>query len=595
MHLPRSDSTGGPEEAVERKGEGGILEKPDSKNAIDKNPDRDFRSDGDAVRGTIRRASGRSGLINLALALCVLIPAALAVMIVESVLVQFRPIGSNGLLLINGIMAALGIALLLWLTFRRTGSHHTAERIDLRKGLRDRVSSALEFGALKSPSPMHKAQLRDARNAVAGLDPAEVFPLDRRRALVRLVPVLVLVPLLVLVQQVDLKALFPEKTAQQSATGAPPLPEEGEVPGLEEALPDSEILQLVRPAEELIRQWKQRLAAIQDARRKQEAEAPSEQPAPPEEPRPKMVKTVTVSKGSKEARTIEAALENQRISISDLAMLADKELDGDYAEAFEYLDAKAFEKSAGLIEVKNMAESMNENAKKRGIGGDSEIVQSQMGSTEGLNMGAENDPQGAFRNQTQGAMQESFSEFLKEYAAHLARLAGKMEEIVKSAYGKQDSDKQPKAIIPGEIPPDAKFQLADNDKDMEDKYGLTQRMLVDKPPEGVELKPGLARTSQAGRGAGTPEGAFKTPKVEASPTQYMEIESTLGEGVSPIQIIEDFGAQQDQAAAFQQVFRDYAMNAERLLDMENLPVSIENYVRAYFLALSPDQSSSDEE
>ena len=539
--------------------------------------EQNFAADAQEVRSDIRRAALRKRAVNLALAAGALAPAILALAIVEVLARRLGRLDAGQSILVSLAFGLLAIAWLAFATLRGTRPGRIALEVDRIAGFKDRISSALEFSSVERPSEMQEAQVRDSRRIATSLDPKSVFPFDRRGILMRLAPVLLLVPLLYLVGIANLS--FMHRVAKPGS----PIAQQGEIPqaepSLQEAVADKAVLELVRPAEEIIRQWKERLQSLnlQQAAGPQPGQSQEQQATGPRVEGSESVKPGGPPKEGPD-------LKSYKIRLADLKTLADRELDGDYKEAFEYLDNKVFKDGAGVMDVAELAKKMQKQGQDQMQGGQGTSFDSQFAGGMGQNQGAKTNREGAFKNQAQGAQQQSYADFVSEYASHLAKIAGKMTDLIKEAMGKPEAQDKPKEIVPGELPPDGKYQLAEGNKP-QGPAGL--QVFVDKPPEGAQLTAGLPSTSQAGHGAGTPEGLFKTPKVQEKASEFVEVDSRLGEGVSPIQVIEDFSQKAGRTQGFGAVYRNYAMEAEKLMGEENLPAAVENYIRAYFLSISP--------
>lgn len=536
-----------------------------------------------AISRTQRRLRGQQFLYGLAAVLVV----AAVVWLLESVALQFVAVSTGGLLTFNIVLCLHALGLLIYLTLKNTGSDTVALAIDQRADLADRVTSGKEFIALQEPQAIHLAQIKDADAKVALADLPPLFPFASGLFGKRLMAALLMLPLIYAVGLIDLPGLFPDPDAakeltEEFAEAAPEIP----TPILEEVGLSQEVLQLIQPAEELIRQWKDRLRRIEEENRAKESLPESETGELPEAQSPTTPETVmqtSVSRWDKPTRNIQPNMKAQQMRWSDMQSMLDKKADGEYLEAFEYLDKKMFgDNGEQLIDVDKFAEQMAKDAQDQKEGGGALI---DGGSMAGQ-LNTESNKQGAFMNKVQGAQTESMAEFLSEYAAHLMRMTGKMKEIIEQANA--DVDKQNMPAIHKE-----RYNLVQMGTQTRSIDELTEKDLKDGKLR--KLAPDEAGDSRAGYGFGTAEGQYKVPKVERESTLYAELDSQFGEGQS-IQILEDLA--EGDAAHYAELFQGYALDAETILNSEDIPLAIKNYVREYFMAISPakveSQTTTDE-
>ena len=536
---------------------------------------------GQQIHRAVHSARRRLRFHQFLVALAGVLVAALVLAVGILAAGQFVAIDGRALAALIAVFALGAVVYLVARTLRGTGAFETACAIDRRADIADRLASASEFLGLESPGPLVGAQIADADRVAGTVQIAPLFPFDSRAFARRLLWAALCVPFVYAVVAFDLTALLPEKQAQTPAEVAEEFAEQAPdvpAPELEEVGLSDEVLSLIRPAEEMIQRWKERLRRIESER-----EADPEMPEPEEKDLDLSGKLPEVAKSTptfrdRATRNVTPDMNAQQVRLSDLKGLVDREADGEYADAFSYLDKRLFgENGEKLADVQEFAEQMvkdNETRKRAG---------QDMTSTSDRYMQSnmENDKNAAFEQQVKGAQMQSMSEFMSEYAAHLMRMTGKMEEIIEQAQKLED---KPLKDIYKE-----RYKLVDTGQRFTRPMSeLTQKDLE----EGTlrKLSPEEAEGSAAGYGFGTPEGQFKVPKVEKSGTEYMELDSQFGEGQS-LAILEDLAA--GDSSAYEALFTHYAMSAEDILNAEDIPIVIKNYVREYFLAISPANVDED--
>ena len=538
----------------------------------------------------VAAARRRIRVWNFLLASAALLPVFLSAWCVEAALRQFVEAPAGVLLGIRLALGAGALAYLAWAALRGTGAFRVARMIDRRADLEDRVASGLEFKALAGRGPYHEAQIRDADRALAGVKPGPLFPFDFRLAARRLLLGALVAPLLLAVTHLHLPLLFSGEPREGEAPAAEETFAQAEpgaiMPTLEEAGLDQDMLELIRPAEELIGRWRERLREISERREAAERERAPESELPPEGGREEtspVMQRVPISQ-REYTRTIEPDAGEQSIRLADLQSLVDREADGGYAEAFEYLDQQIFSDPASLEALEEFAQQVSRNAQDQIQAGGGQMFQSSFAGDR--NPGAEGDDVGAHMNQLQGAQAQSFAEFMAEYAAHLSRLTQTMQDVIAQADAQNGEGA-------GQLRVEETFQLADLDLETVPRYRLDEIT-----PEDLEhgtirpLAPEETGGSDAGFGFGTADGVFRVPRVDREATRYAELESQYGEGFS-MQIYEDL--EQGNVEQYTSLFRTYALGAEQILSLEDIPLAIQNYVREYFLAIGPARVTGDSE
>jgi hypothetical protein len=533
-----------------------------------------------SIQAAVRAVRRRVRVQQAAVAAAIALPLAGGVLVAARIV---RRAGVPPLPVVLALAALLlgGAGFVLWRSLRRTRPFDVARAIDARAVLADRTASGLEFASLAAPTEFHAAQLRDAEKSLDGKDLAAFFPFPGRLAGKRFgqAAAAAIAVALVAFAAVRLPALF-GKTPQQKADEEFARTEgQGETPALSEVALPEEVLQLVRPAEEIIARWKERLRQIEEQRAGQAPEPQPEETAPEQRTLPEtVVEQLRVRDlGTPSAIPAQLDLARQQVRISDLSALVDKKADAEYAEAFAYLDKKVFGDGPKLLDVEKFAESMKKQAEKQKQGGLLERLSSAF-AAGGENPVDGGNQRGALENQVQGAMAESMAEFLAEYSAHLARLSEKMRSIVEQMAAGQ---KQPKQQISIE----ERIRLAQESGNPATRIPMKDLTEKDLKEGRIRaLSPEESGSSAAGYGLGTAEGAFKVPKVERQATEYAELDSEFGEGRT-VQILEDLEG--GDATKYAGLFRGYALSAESLLADEDIPAVIKNFVREYFLAISP--------
>jgi len=502
-------------------------------------------------------------------ALTVLLPIGLLLFALLYALQALIGLPAQNVYIVAGIAAAIGLLYFLLAALRGIRSIELARRIDRESQNSDRTLSALSFGRSSELSPLMELAIADAgkKAATLRLDWQKVV---RGRLLIsKLVLVIVCAALAYTAAMVDwqsyraLPAEDDRAMIPMPETEMPDITEAAELP--EQVMPEEFMI----PAIGIIQNWKAELS-----RRRERQEIQEPQPGEERET-PETHYGSTPGVVSDQARSVPLVHNpNAAITASDLSRLVDPTMDGQYAAAFAEMDKWVFDEEALSSEdLKEVAEALD--------GAGQTYVGSGEGAMESIGVGFKPDANGEMegdgkvelQNALKASMQESFGEFLQDYAGHLSRIADNAEMVP------ADENASGEMMMTNMPPPeDAELSMVPMDESGEMQIA-----------GGLGDKPEMPTSSEAGTGSGTPTGTIAPDRVEADGTDVLDLESKVGEGRSPVQIIEDFsGAQRDSVdEAYARLFERYAEQAGAELQVEQLPVSLKVYVRDYFMAIKP--------
>ncbi|MDP8257200.1 MAG: hypothetical protein P9M14_15755 [Candidatus Alcyoniella australis] len=469
-----------------------------------------------------------------------------------------------------GIAGGLGLTYLLTATFSGLGAQRLAQRIDHESNNFDRAGSALSFAEQAQQTPLMRLAIRDAADRAVALR-------LNWRAIVRGRALAAKLVLAVFCSGMLFASLSTDWEALRNLPGSGdqaliPVPDSATLPSEQGAeIPEQIIPQeFMAPTLGLIENWR---AEIRRRRERDQQQKPDEQSEETETP-----ETIygsaqgIVPDGVRETATVQRP--NAAVVAGDLSRLVDPTLDGNYASAFAELDRWVFtDEPINTEDLREVSEMLDEGGQGYEDTGTELINTVGRGRTKGdqdLDLNGREEMEVALKS----AQQQSFGEFLQDYAGHLERVADNAENVPldEMATGEMMMTSLPP-------PEDAELSMVptDNPGDMQ--------LAMGQPMEGQ-----MPTSSEAGTGAGTPTGTFKPERVQAGSSDLLEIESHVGEGKSPLQIIEDFSDAHLnglQDLAYTALFQRYAQDAQQELSVEALPVALKVYVRDYFLLIQP--------
>jgi len=507
--------------------------------------------------------------------------AALAAVVI--VLQQFVP-QAYGLWTILLIVSG-GVALLMCVVYGLLGlsRHRLARLIDRRADLKDRLTNALEFSARDTQTPLMTLAVADAREQAERVDVKRHFPLWTPGTGKRLAALAFLLPLVYAVAALNLAAWM-HKEEPKSAIDAIQIPEELADDGLRDLPPNTMMLPAVRGLQGLFGSWRQRLAELRERAQAAMAAIPQEEPELPE-----TIYREDMARDAAGARRQEVlALDglpavrfDNELHLSDLRALGDvdAEIDSSMATAFSQLDEYLFDEDPNIQNVEEYIEKIEKNSSEGMAAASMMSMQSNFaaqGSTD-------NDAQGAFRNATQGAQQQSFNEFLNEYAKHLGRVAQKKQDVNKQRAqqrGQQPGKVKVLSADQGQqVPEDAEWRMVKMTPEMQNELKMNMQM-------GDQVEQGNFGGSRAGRGGGTFRGAIKVKHEElANAKQKDAVQGQIGEGQSSVQILED--ADPNAMQTYGQIYNSYKQEALQLINDATIPLSIRSYVQRYLQSINP--------
>lgn len=454
--------------------------------------------------------------------------------------------------------------------------------IDRRAALSDRFTSALEFCNCRQPTLFMAAQIADAENCAGKVDIKKAFPIWPAKGAKLLLIAVLVTPLLALGLGVDFTRYFQSENLELSRNlPVEPLPMD---------IPDANDLArlevpkrlnpFIEPIKNYIANWKKHVAAVK------------KELAQTEKQREQMI-TKAIHKGSgnglaKEIASLPWAVTDDNIHISDMASMG-VHAPEEYRNAFEQLDDIAFENEPTMEDVEALETQMKDAAIRKSTS--STFI--TMGAAMAAQMSTDADEVGAFKNAVQGAMQQSFNEFLMSYSAHLGELVDTKKALNEKA--KADGVTRRQVMSSAPPPPDAKLKMMKLDPKATSSLQLSPGSFKEMKGAKAVKTSQTPSDSRAGQGSGTAEGAIKMAQIEAQ-TQMSQISGQMGEGKSPIQIIEDvdsFTKEDYSSEDYRFIYAKYTDGASQVLETEQIPIVIKSFVRDYFMSINPDRLEKD--
>ena len=478
------------------------------------------------------------------------------------------------------------LGLLLFIVYKTTKGINQIEvalKIDRRAGLADRISSALEFSRVDKPTPFMFAAMTNAVRHAENVDYQAAFPIWPKGIRSSLIAAVLIAPLFALVLFVDFgEKYMPDHTALDRDLPVDNIPSDApDAPDLAKIEVPPRLAPLVEPVKNYIKAWKTNLAKMRKELARREKELAAEVP--------RAIFADSGKSGGSEAtgiKGLKTAITDNRIHISDLKTMG--VYDGsEFSDVFAALDETAFDEEPSIEDVEALAQMMTSAADRKASSGATLGLASSMNVQNGM----DGDDVTGFQGATQGAMQESFNEFLRNYGAHLSNVARTKTQLVEEAKSSGKVTKTAMSSAPP--PPNAKLKmmkLTDNDHRKVHLSPVAFQENEEKLGAGGLGKGG--GKSAAGRGGGTAEGSIKVAKVESSSENLVEMDGVMGEGKSAVKILEDLDSlnmEDFSGADYRQLYVDYTQNASMILDSEQIPIEIKSYIRDYFISITPDK------
>lgn len=531
------------------------------------------------LKKRISTARRRIGVSNLLLSAIIVAPFITAAAVIGVFSYQFYP-DSSLIPILYLLTTAMATGFVAWRSFSGLGEFQVAKRIDQNAGLSDRVSSALEFARIKQPTPFMQAAVADAIERARNINYRAAFPIWPRGTRRFIIATLVILPLLATGLSVDFASMFQrEHTALSRDFPVDSIPTDvPDAPDLLRVEAPPRLAPLIEPVRNYIQAWKKNLEKMrrEAAKRKEEFERQVTQAIFADSKKDSDRASIAGVQG------LRTAITDDRIHLSDLQTMGVNET-SEFKDAFAELDKIALEDEPEIEKVSMLMENMKSTADQKA---DQAGYLSKVGGIQSQ-AAMDADDVDAFKDGLKSAMQESFNDFLRSYANHLGELVRTKNELVEEA--KKSGKPTSMSLSSAPPPKDAKLRMKKlNPKDYK-KVQLSPRAFSDMK-DLASLEKG---SSKAGKGGGTAEGAIKTAKVE-SQTSLVELQGQMGEGKSPIQILEDIDSidrEDFSSEEYKMLYVDYTQGASELLNSEQIPLEIKSYIRDYFLSINPDKMS----
>lgn len=487
----------------------------------------------------------------------------------------------TAILVVSGVLALLACVAygLAGLTRQRL-----ARLIDQRADLKDRLTNALEFSARDTQTPLMALAVADARERAERVDVKRHFSLWTPGNGKRLAALVFLLPLLYAVAAINLAAWM-QDDKPLTVLDTIQIPDELADDGLRDLPPNTMMLPAVRGLQGLFGSWRQRLAELRERAQAAMAAIPQNEPDLPETIyREDMTRESAVSRRQEVLAMdgLPAVRFDNELHLSDLRAMGDvdAEINSSMATAFAELDEFLFDEDPDIENVEEYMQQIEQNSGKGMAAASNMSMMSGFGGQQASN----GDPQGAFRNSTQGAQQHSFNEFLNEYAKHLGRVSKKKNEINSQRAAKRGQQPGKVKVLSADqgqqVPEDAEWRMVKMTPEMQSELKINMQM-------GEQMVAGQFGGRQAGRGGGSFRGAIKVKHEDVANIKRKDaLQGQVGEGQSSVQILED--ADPNAMATYSQIFNSYKQEALQLINDQTIPLAIRSYVQRYLQSINPE-------
>ncbi|MDP8223285.1 MAG: hypothetical protein P9L99_08000 [Candidatus Lernaella stagnicola] len=529
----------------------------------------------------VAKARTRELVFRLGRAMSYCLPAGGLAAVAATFLYSLAVISRSALVVSIGVIAAaVLVAAVVYAAFGVSLSR-LARLLDRRAGLKDRFTNALEFAARPQRSPLMDLAIADAEENAAATSAPALVPAWHASNWKRLATLALLLPLIYALAAFQLAGLFDKEEPDFLGSIKPPVPAELAEDGFRDLPETPMMLPAISGFRGALGNWRQRLTELRERARKLAQQRPSEEPQLPET----IYREDLARAGRKRAPQIlaidglPAVRETGNLHLSDARALGDidGQIDVSMQQAFNELDQSSLDGDPRIQEVEEYINKLKEEGAKGRQQGKMTGLMSGFGAN-----GPDADPMGAFRNATQGAQQESFNEFLEQYAAHLSRMIDAKRDVnAKRAArrGQQPGGKKKRILV------------ADQGQQLPEDAELRMVKMTDEMQQGVKLDGDIGRQisptegkSKAGRGGGTFRGAIKVKHEDANgPGRKEVLKGKLGEGKTTMQILED--VEENNRATYNELLADYRKDALERLNDPTIPASVKAYVQRYLASI----------
>lgn len=452
--------------------------------------------------------------------------------------------------------------------------------LDARGDLKDRLSNAVQFARRPERTPLMDLAIADGEEVAGALRAARLLPLWSRGNGARFAWVLLLAPLIYLAGVYHLADWLGKEAAEEpdQLEAAAPMPAELAAAGFND-LATSPLLPPVTQLYGINGDWRSRLAKLRERSQQAQPLLPEEEPQLPET----IYKEDMANLPSQQREQVLAAdglpavRYSDRLHPSDLRALGeyDTEVDQSMQQAFRQLDESLLDIDPKLEEVAKYVEDL----KNESSGNKAQAAMNLLGATMAAGGKNDKDPMGSFRNSTQAAQQDSFNEFLDEYAKHLDRMVQAKKEV---------NEQRAKA----EGPVKRQILTADQGQKMPQQGELRMVKMDEASGKDVKLDNQIGQQFntpgdplKAGKGGGTFRGAIKVKhETELAAARKEVLKGQTGEGKSTVQILED--VEEAQPETYAKLLAHYQQDAQQALADSTIPSSVRAYVQQYLSSLT---------
>jgi len=453
--------------------------------------------------------------------------------------------------------------------------------LDDRGDLKDRLSNAVQFARRERPTPLMELAMADGESAAAALRLSRLLPLWSRGNTARFAWRLLLGPLIYTAGVYHLADWLGKQAAEEPdlIEAAAPMPAELAADGFNELGMTSPLLPPITQLHGITGDWRGRLAKLRERSRQARPLTPEQEPMLPET----IYKQDMANLPGKQREQVLAAdglpavRYSNRLHPSDLRALGeyDAEVDQSMQLAFRELDETLLDLDPKLEDVAKYVEEMKEESGRN----KSTAAMNLLGSTMAAGGKNDKDALGSFRNATQAAQQDSFNEFLEEYAKHLDRMVQAKQDINQQRANAQGPVKrQILAADQGQkLPPQGELRMVKMDDASRKDVKLDNQIGQQFNSPGDPLK--------AGKGGGTFRGAIKVKhETELAAVRKEVLKGQQGEGKATVQILED--VQDAQPETYDRLLARYQQDAQEALADSLIPTAVRSYVQQYLSSLS---------
>jgi len=489
------------------------------------------------------------------------------------------------------IFAITALLAISW--YRNRNLYLSANAIDKAARLEDRTLSALDFSRRSARNWLMDLAIADSESKLKAIELSKIVRILPERMGWKVAATALAMILSFVVLSVDLTGILPNPFGKTKTTPGVSVPADtDQARQLPSAAIPPLLSQVIKPLRDYMASLRQRISEVASIENEPKMEANR-----PPETAPEMPETIFKEFASNidlaKLEAIEAlppVSMDGKMHLSDIsAMGFNYEADGLKAEAFKGIDELLFgDEAPELSDVEKYVDSLKADANQRAVS--AEIA--SLGGSMALQTSARADEIGAHKNNLKSVQNLSFQEFLHDYAAHLQQMIEAKKDILdqKNAEDQRNKQKNSQSALNQPAPQDMSNMKMVTIDPAEAKKMQLNPIEGTLPPNAVTANM-MPSTSKAGKGGGTETGSIKVEPVDQASGESVKLTGMTGEGMSSVQILENLmeTTREDfSKEAYRQIYKKYEEQTEGAIEDQQLPPTLQSYVREYFLSLNPD-------